>query len=181
MKIAVFASGSGSNFEAIVKGNISVSLLIVNKSDAYVIKRAKNLGVTYVVIENNKFCEKKEYEKEVVRVLKRYDINYIFLAGYMLLVGEVILKEYNNKIINLHPSLLPKYKGLNAIKQAYDNKDYEVGITYHYIDEAMDEGVIIKQYIIKNEFKSYDLLEEAIHKLEHKTYPKIIKKILEEN
>lgn len=181
MKIAVFASGNGSNFEVIVKSGINVDLLVVNKGDALVVNRAQNLGVKYILIENKDFSNKVKYEQEVVKYLKNYKIDLIFLAGYMLLVGETLLNEYSDKIINLHPSLLPKYKGLEAIKKAYLAKEQFIGITYHYIDLQMDEGTIIRQYKIKNEHDSLKQLEAAVHKLEHKTYPKVIKQLLKEH
>lgn len=174
--IIVIASGNGSNFEAIVNSKIPVKHLICNKKNAYVIERAKKLKVPYTIIsEKNKLT----YNNNLFKRLKQFDIEIIVLAGYMKLLPPEIVKYYKNKIINIHPSLLPAFPGIHSIEKAYNYGVKYTGVTIHYVNEGMDTGKIIEQEIIKIDYtKSIDVLESQIHAIEHKIYPKTIKKLL---
>jgi phosphoribosylglycinamide formyltransferase-1 len=180
------ASGNGSNFEAICKyfsnnnsKEIKISHLITDNPKAHVIKRANRLEIKSKIIDYSTFKNKEEYNKALFDYLKTLDFDLIVLAGYMRILPDYIVKYYKNRIINIHPSLLPKYRGLNAIERAFNNKDEYIGITIHYVDEGVDTGKIILQKKIKIE-KNWDLekVEKEIHELEHKYYPQVINKIL---
>lgn len=184
-KIAIFASGSGTNFQRIVeyfKGNadIKVDILIVNKKDAYAIERAKKLGIEYIYYSREDFYS----SDKVLNTLKEREIDFIVLAGFLWLMPENILKQYPNKIINIHPALLPKYggKGMyghNVHQAVVENKEKETGITIHYVNQHYDEGEIIFQAKCKVlPEDDADMVASKIHLLEQEHFPKIIELVL---
>lgn len=183
VKVAVFASGTGSNFEAIM--NVSdlpcdVALLVCDKPNAVVIKKAENAGIETFVFEAKKYEQKADYEAEIVSELQRRDIEWIFLAGYMRLAGTTLLQAYEGKIINIHPSLLPAFPGKDAIGQAFEAGLEETGVTVHFIDEGMDTGPIIKQEVVpvlRDDTK--ETLQIRIQEVEHRLYPLVIKELLQ--
>ena len=188
MRFAIFASGNGSNFEAIVKasqqGNIAGTLvcLFCDKKDAYVIERAKKYDVPYFVMEKKVHQTKEAYEQNILTMLENEDIDFIMLAGYMKIIGPTLLNQYKKKIINLHPSLLPKYPGNKSIKEAYESTDEKTGVTIHLVDEGVDTGPIIYQESLAiNRELSLEEFEEEMHQLEHHVLPIILNQfILEE-
>ena len=181
---AIFASGNGSNFQAIVDAskesliNINIKLLICNNEEAYVINRALDADIDIIVVDYKKYPA-HEIERMLLVKLKEYKIDYIFLAGYLRLLTSTLINKYPNKILNIHPSLLPKYKGLNAIEQAIKNKDEVIGVTVHYVDELLDNGQIIIQDSIDVSKMNTAEIYENIHQLEHKLYLEAINKVLE--
>lgn len=185
-KIAVFASGSGSNFEALAKQtkegkirNSEIALLITDKEGVYALERAKKYDIPSVSFTPKNFADKKEYEEAVLKVLEEYNIDFVILAGYMRLVGEVLLSRYEGKMINIHPSLLPAFKGKDAIAMALDYGVKYTGVTIHWVDSGMDTGKIIAQEIVKIENgETYETLAQKIHKVEHKLYPQTVDKLL---
>lgn len=186
MKLAVFASGSGSNFEALLAGQKkgifagTIELLVCDKKDAYAIKRAENHGIPSLVLQPKDFPTKAEYEAEILSELERLNIDLIILAGYMRLIGPTLLQAYKNRIINIHPSLLPSFPGLDAIGQAWDAGVKVTGVTIHYVDEGMDTGPIIAQDIVRiSETDTKETLQKNIQKVEHELYPKTIASIIQ--
>ncbi len=186
MNIAIFASGNGSNFQAIAeavkKGKIKakLALLVCDKPGAYVLERAKKFGIKAFVIEKKDFPSKEDYEKAIVKKLKEKNIGLIMLAGYMKIVGPDILKAYKNKILNIHPALLPSFKGADGIKDAFDYGVKITGPTVHFVDEQMDHGPIILQAEVKVEDEdTEETLVEKIHAAEHKIYPEAVKLFVE--
>ncbi|MCD8914459.1 phosphoribosylglycinamide formyltransferase [Staphylococcus simulans] len=185
-KVAIFASGSGSNFENIVQRvkegqlqNIEVTALYTDHDDAYAIERAQQLGVPVHVTIPKTFDSKKAYEQQLIKLLKAEQVEWIVLAGYMRLIGPDLLEAYEGRILNIHPSLLPKFKGIDAIGQAYESGDKETGSTVHYVDSGMDTGEIIEQSrceIHPDDTKAQ--LEERIKNLEYELYPRVIAKII---
>lgn len=182
VKVAIFASGNGSNFENLVlklragkiKG-IDIKLLLVDKRDIYAIERAKRLEIPYEIVEYRQYGDKVEYEREILKRLEKYEIEYILLAGYMKIIGDTILGRYDKKIINIHPSYLPYYRGKDSIKRAYENGEEFTGVTIHYVDNGVDTGEIIYQekiYIDKD--WDLDILESEVHKKEYEIYPKVL-------
>jgi phosphoribosylglycinamide formyltransferase-1 len=181
--LAVFASGSGTNFQAIIDHGIdesvNIPLLVCDKKDAYAIERAKKAGMDCFVFNPKDYESKAGYESEIVKMLKAYDINFIALAGYMRLLGKVMLEEYEGKIVNIHPSLLPAFKGIHAIRQAIEYGVKVMGVSIHYVDSGMDTGRIIAQ-------QSFDVLdnmsvqdiESKVHEIEHQLYPNVLKQLL---
>lgn len=185
MKIAVFASGTGTNFvkliEAIENKQVDANpvLLICDQPNAKVIEKAEKLGVKTLVYRPKDFADKATYETEVLSELRAHKVDGIVLAGYMRLIGDVLLNAYGGKIINLHPSLLPSFAGKDAIGQAWEKGVKVTGITIHFVDEGMDTGPIIAQkpYEIK-ETDTLESLTEEIHKIEHEWYPKIVQYVI---
>ncbi|PLS09724.1 phosphoribosylglycinamide formyltransferase [Neobacillus cucumis] len=180
-KIAVFASGNGSNFQAIIdvvkSGELTaeISLLVCDQPDAYAIDRANAARIPSFVFKAKEYSSKAEYEQAILSELKRYDVEFIVLAGYMRLVGPTLLGAYQGKIVNIHPSLLPAFPGKDAIGQALAAKAKWSGVTIHYVDEGMDTGPIIVQERVKlEEDETRDSLQHKIQQIEHKLYPEIL-------
>jgi phosphoribosylglycinamide formyltransferase-1 len=185
--IALFASGSGSNVENIIRNfrdntNLNFPLIISNKQDAYVHERAKKLQVPSF------FYKKDSFENgEVLIFLLENQIDFIVLAGFLLKVPHNIIQAYPNKIINIHPALLPKFGGkgmygAHVHKAVVTNKEIESGITIHYVNENYDEGQIIFQ--AKCKVLPSDTPEDVavkVHKLEYRYFPEIIEKIFNKN
>ncbi len=184
-RIAIFASGSGSNAENIVNyfkenDNVTISLILTNKANAYVLERAKKLNIEALVFNKTQFLE----TDEITRFLAKKNINMIVLAGFLLKMPENLIKSFPDKIINIHPALLPKYggKGMygdNVHKAVVENKETESGITIHYVNENYDEGKIIFQ--AKCEVSSTDSYEDVaakIHELEYEHFPKAIDSLI---
>jgi len=185
-QLAIFASGNGSNALALIdackKGiiNADVAIIITDNPNAFVIKRAEKDNINCKVFKPKVFTDKASYETEILKSLELLNIDWIVLAGYMRLIGTVLLTAFPKKIINIHPSLLPKYKGLNAIKQCIDNNDNELGVTIHYVDAGMDTGEIIEQEKITIEDLNLptEEIEAMVHNVEHKLYVTTLQKLI---
>lgn len=183
--IAIFASGNGSNFEAIAEnianGNIkaNLALMFCNKKNAYVIDRAKKYNVETLVLQLKDFDNKEEFERKVIEKLKLLKIDLICLAGYMLYIGPTLLAEYEGKIINIHPALLPAFKGAHGILDAYNYGVKVYGVTVHYVDSGVDSGKIIDQDSFHDDGYTLEEIETKIHEIEHYLYPRVVKKLVE--
>jgi len=181
--IVVFASGSGSNFETIVKklhgDHCNVALLVCDQPDAYCLERAKNLGIKILQLALKDFATKVDYELEIIKHLKVINPDLIVLAGYMKLISETLLNEYEGKIINIHPSLLPAFPGVDGIGDAYRYGVKVMGVTVHFVDAGIDTGEIIDQASFKRE-EDDDLqaVTQKIHAIEHELYPQVIRRLL---
>lgn len=183
--IALFASGSGSNFQAMIdavaagKLSVNISLLICDQPDAFVIERAKRAGVDVFTFRAKDYPDKASYEEEILQQLKEKEVDFIVLAGYMRLIGSTLLKAFEGKIINIHPSLLPSFPGKDAIGQALAAGVKVSGVTIHYVDEGMDTGPIIEQKAVEiTENETKESLQTKIHKIEHEIYPAVVQKLL---
>lgn len=185
IRLAVFASGNGSNFEAIMqsiqKGEVDgeVALLVSDQPDAFVLARAEKLGVPSIAFTPKAFESKAAYESEVLDHLKAAKVDLIVLAGYMRIVGKTLLQAYPDRIINIHPSLLPNYPGRQGILDAFMDKVEQTGVTVHLVDEGVDTGPILAQKTVAIEqADTIDSLERKIHALEHELFPKVIQKMI---
>lgn len=184
-RIAVFASGSGSNFQAIVdaiqegKLDAQVKLLVCDQPNAFVIERANNAGIPSFVFQAKQYSNKEAYEKEIIMELNKQDVEFVVLAGYMRLIGSSLLNEFQGRIVNIHPSLLPAFPGKDAIGQAIRAGVKESGVTVHYVDEGMDTGPIIAQESVSiDENETSDSLQAKIHAIEHKLYPAVLQTLV---
>ncbi|MEG1406019.1 MAG: phosphoribosylglycinamide formyltransferase [Alistipes sp.] len=183
-RLAVFASGNGSNFEAIVvaceRGYIAarVALVVCDKPAAKVVERAANHGVECFVFEPKKFDSREAFEREIVQQLDRAQIDLVCLAGYMRICGEVLLRGYGGRIINIHPALLPAFKGAHAIRDAFDYGVKVFGVTIHYVDASLDGGRIIAQRAFDYDGTDFDELEARIHATEYPLYIDTIQKLI---
>ncbi len=187
MRIAVLASGNGSNFEVIsqaVKDKeipAELVLLFSDHHDAYVLERGKKFGVPCESFELKEFSDKKSYEAALLALLKKYDVELVVLAGYMRIIGKDLLAEFPNRIVNIHPALLPNFPGLHGIKDAYEAGVKETGVTIHYVDSGVDTGPIIAQGKVQvSENDSLSDLETKIHQVEHQLYPQVLADIVKE-
>jgi len=183
--IAIFASGGGSNAEKIIahfqdSPVVEIRLIVSNNKAAYVLKRAKNHNVPSVLLSKQQLQD----ESTTLELLNHHKIDFITLAGFLLLIPEYLVTEYPKAIINIHPALLPKYGGKGMygkhVHQAvFDNNERESGITVHYVDPAYDEGTIIFQ--AKTELFSTDtpdLIASKVLTLEHTHFPRVIEEVL---
>ena len=182
-KIAVLISGNGSNLEALIdacKKNVingSVDIIISNNSDAYGIQRAKNHSINYKIIDNNRFETREDFDRALVDELKDSNPDLIVLAGFMRILTNVMIEAFKNKIINIHPSLLPKYPGLDTHNSVLKNGDLEHGVTIHYVNEVLDGGQIIAQGEISvNANETSEELKTRIHAIEHVMLPMVVSK-----
>lgn len=184
--IAVFASGRGSNFSAIAravkKGKVKarLALLLCDNPQAAVLSKAKRAGVKIGLVLRKDFTSKQDFEQKIISLLEEEKIDLIVLAGFMRILSSEFARKYSNKIINIHPSLLPAFKGGHGIRDAFDYGVKVTGVTVHFVDEEMDHGAVILQRPLKIEEKdTLETLETKIHKLEHKLYPEAINLFLE--
>ena len=176
--IAVLLSGNGSNLKAMIDNSIDVCFVVSNNPNALGLKIAKNENIPAYCWQNI-----LELEEEVLKLILKYDVKLLVLAGYMRLLSKKFVNSLPSKfILNIHPSLLPKYKGMNAIQQAIDDCAEYTGVTVHYVDEGMDSGFIIKQESIKiNENDTVETLKNRLQVIEHRLYSDTIKQILIKN
>lgn len=184
-KFAVFASGNGSNFEAIAKRmreenwDAELSLLVTDKPQAKAVERAEALKIPSFAFEPSAFENKAAFERAIIEQLRLHGVELIVLAGYMRLIGDTLLEAYGGRIINIHPSLLPAFPGIDAVGQAHRAGVKVAGITVHYVDEGMDTGPIIAQKAFEiQENDTLEGMEHTIHELEHKWYPSVVKQLL---
>ena len=187
-KIAVMISGSGSNLEAIVKAchekNIygEIVYVISNNPDAYGIERAKKYNIPVKIIDHKSYTDRDDFDDALKEFLDNLEIDFIILAGFMRILGKNITEKFYGKMINLHPSLLPLYPGLNTHTQALNNKDDYHGISIHFVSAELDAGPLIAQGKIS--VKADDDLEKLvskIHKVEHDLLPKVINELCMNN
>lgn len=181
LKFAVFASGHGSNLQAIIEavqsGEIKAELALVfcDKRKAYALKRAKDAGIPTLVLLRKDYATPQSYERDIVIYLKEKNIDFIVLAGYMRIFTPFFVKQFPNQILNVHPSLLPSFKGVRGIKDAFTYGSKVTGVTIHFVDDKMDHGPIIMQEAFRvSERETLESLEKRIHQVEHKIYPKAI-------
>lgn len=185
MSIAVFASGSGTNFESIVTQSRednwpkSVSLLLTDREGAKVLDRAERLDVAHYLVSPKSFPNKEAYEAAILEVLEEKKIEWIILAGYMRLIGSTLLGRFKGRIVNIHPSLLPAFVGKNAIEQAFDYPVKVSGVTVHFVDEGMDTGPIIAQVPVAiEENDTLVTYTQKIQAVEHQLYPEVVKQLV---
>ena len=181
LKTAVFISGAGSNFKNLIKFSkikntpISINLVISSAYKAKGLKYADQFNIKKKIFNFQKI---KDTEKKILALLKKEKINFICLAGFMKILSWSFIKKFNGRIINIHPSLLPKYKGLNTHRKVITNKDKFSGCTVHYVTKKIDSGTIIMQKKIKVTAKDNEVsLAKKVLKQEHKLYPAAIMKI----
>lgn len=181
MNIAVFASGRGTNFSAITRaiksGKIkaNMSLLISDNHKAGAIGRAKLAGIKVAVVKRDDFTTQEDFYAKIAQHLEKNKIDLVVLAGFMRILPAEFVKRYENRILNIHPALLPSFKGAHAIKDAFEYGVKVTGVSVHFVDEKMDHGPIILQKSVEiEEGDTLESLEAKIHKVEHKIYPEAI-------
>ena len=186
LSVAILLSGNGSNLQAIIDNikigelKADIKIVISNKKEAFGLKRAEENGIKNFFVDHRKFESREAFDEKLSKIIKKENVDFVVLAGFMRILGSDFIRNFHCKIINIHPSLLPKYPGLNTHKKVLENKDSEHGVTVHLVDEGLDSGPIIgfiklKIYDTENEKD----LEGRIHNLEHYIYPKILSELQE--
>jgi phosphoribosylglycinamide formyltransferase 1 len=182
LNIAVFCSGSGTNLQAIIdackSGYVTseIALVLSDNPDAFALVRAKAANIKTIVLDPKKLSSREEFDKEAISHLKKNKADLIVLAGYMRLLSGHFIKEYRNRIMNVHPALLPSFKGTHGIKDALEYGVKITGATVHFVDEKLDNGPIILQKAVdvKDDDTEASLLER-VHQEEHKIFPEAIR------
>ena len=185
MKIAIFASGTGSNFAAILESikikkinNVEVVLLVSDRPEALAVQKARDERIPVFTFLAKDYPNKQAYELGILDELTQRKVDFIVLAGYMRLLGNVLLQAYDRKIINVHPSLLPAFAGKDAIGQALDYGVKVTGVTVHYVDEGMDTGPIIAQHAVTiDSDETKETLIIKIQEQEHRLLPDVIQRL----
>lgn len=180
LKIGVLISGSGTNLQAIIDAAaeglpIDIVHVVSSRPDAYGIERAKAAGIPVLVLNREVYADVRAADTMIVDTLKVSGAEYVVMAGYMRLVTGVLLDAFPNRILNLHPALLPSFKGAHAIQDAFDYGVKVTGVTVHFANEEYDKGPILAQRaIIVREDDTVDSLEARIHEVEHEMYPQVL-------
>ena len=187
-KLAVLVSGRGSNLQAIIdsieKNNLEaeISLILSNVPDAYALQRGKKHGLESVFLNPKNFPSRDDYEKKMIELLQTKSIDLVCLAGFMRILGKKFIEAFSGKIINIHPSLLPAFPGLNVQEKALEHGAKFSGCTVHFVNEEVDDGAIILQAIVpildEDDLQS---LSDRILEQEHIIYPEAIRLIIEDN
>ena len=178
LKIAILASGEGSNFQELInlskldKFDIDIKILITNKSNAGCILRAKESNISFKVIRNSDYEDNDFFEDEIINTIRSYDIELVVMAGWMKIMSSKFVNAFKNKIINIHPSLLPSFKGNNAIKEALKNGSKITGCSVHFVEPEVDSGSLIMQAALSiSDQDNIDSITKKIHFLEHEILP----------
>ena len=185
-RLAVFCSGYGSNFQAILdavrtkKLRAEIALLVCDNPKAHAIRRAARHGIPAVVVSPKLFHSRADYEKFILRVLKNQKVDFVVLAGFMRILTPGFVRAYRNKILNVHPSLLPAFKGAHAIRDAFQAGVKETGVTVHVVTVKLDSGPILMQKKVRiSKADTLKSLESKIHRVEHQGYPRAIQKFIQ--
>ena len=183
MNIAVFVSGNGSNLQALIDAEKNgvlaagkITLVVSDREEAFALERAKKHNKKIYALEAKEFKTREEFDKKIIEKLKKEKIELVVLAGFMRLLSPTFIEAYKDKNINVHPALLPDFKGVHGIKNAFHSGAKQTGVTVHFVNNEMDAGPIIAQEVVEilDEDTLGDL-EQKIHKVEHEIYPQIVK------
>lgn len=184
-RVAIFVSGSGTNMENLARKmqagelNSEIALVVCDNPNAFALKRAKRFGLEMFVVRRNKFKTKVEFENKIDEALRKKKVELIFLAGYMRILGPQFVQAWRWKILNIHPSLLPKYPGTHSIQEALEAKEKQTGVTIHFVEEGVDSGPIILQGTVPIEpGDTLETLEARVHATEYALYPEAIRLLL---
>ena len=183
-KVAVLISGNGSNLQSLIdnfkkESSIDIKCVISNKENAFGLERATEANIDNFFVDHTKFKTREEFDLELIKILEEYNPDLIVLAGFMRILSELFVDKYIGKLINIHPSLLPKYPGLETHKKVIENKDSHHGVTIHYVDKTLDGGPICAQSQMEVKTDNIKDLQNQIHQIEHEMYPLVIKQIAE--
>lgn len=187
LRIGVLLSGSGTNLQAIINAidagtlNAKVEIVIASRPSAFGLKRAEAAGIPTMSLDRDLYIDPWIADEVIASTLVSHNVEYVVMAGYMRMVHAPILRTFENRVVNLHPALLPSFKGAHAIQEAYEMGVKVTGVTVHFADDRYDCGPIIAQeaLAIKEDW-SQDELEEHIHQIEHVLYPKTLQLLAED-
>ena len=179
MRAVILISGNGSNLQSLIEhGNkidLKICSVISNKKDAFGLKRAERANISTHFVDPNRFESREDFDKQLITIIDELDIGLIILAGYMRILSSDFIHHFAGKILNIHPSLLPKFPGLNTHRKAIDAKEKYHGATVHFATEELDGGPIISQEIVEIDIidTEYSLAQKVLEK-EHILYPRVI-------
>ncbi|MCW8833626.1 MAG: phosphoribosylglycinamide formyltransferase [Colwellia sp.] len=181
-RILVLISGSGSNLQAIIDASLvsgypgEVVGVISNKADAYGLTRASNANITNLALSHKDFDCRESYDQALMTEIDKFSPDVVVLAGFMRILTPAFVQHYQGKLLNIHPSLLPKYQGLNTHQRAIDAGDKEHGVSVHFVTEELDGGpVILQAKVPVFDGDTSDDLAERVHEQEHRIYPLVVK------
>jgi phosphoribosylglycinamide formyltransferase-1 len=185
-KFAVFVSGSGTNLQAIIdkvkEGYIpgEIALVVSDNKDAYALERARRAGIPTFCFNPKDYKSREEYEKIIIEELEKRGVEFIVLAGFMRVLTPFFVRRYKNRILNIHPALLPSFPGTHGVRDALNYGVKVTGVTVHFVDEGVDTGPIILQEAEKvRDDDTEESLHQRLHKIEHRLYPLAIKLFIE--
>ena len=179
MRAVILISGNGSNLQSLIDNAKNIDLeicsVISNKEDAFGLKRAERANISTNFVDSNRFESREDFDKQLIAIIDELDIGLIILAGYMRILSSDFINHFAGKILNIHPSLLPKFPGLNTHRKAIDAKEKYHGATVHFVTEELDGGPIINQEIVEIDpiDTEYSLAQKVLEK-EHILYPRVI-------
>ena len=179
MRAVILISGNGSNLQSLIdnakKIDLEICSVISNKEDAFGLKRAERANISTNFVDPNRFESREDFDKQLITIIDELDISLIVLAGYMRILSSDFIHHFSGKILNIHPSLLPKFPGLNTHRKAIDAKEKYHGATVHFVTEELDGGPIINQEIVEIDpiDTEYSLAQKVLEK-EHILYPRVI-------
>ena len=177
IKIAVLVSGSGSNLQALIDANLSGKIVgvISNKPEAYALKRAKQAGIATAIIEHKKYPNRESFDAVMHQQLLDWDVDLVILAGFIRILSASFVQSWQGKMVNIHPSLLPNYKGMHTHQRVLNTGDVLHGCTVHYVTTELDAGQALTQGVLKvGLHDTVEILSNRIHVLEHLIYPQAI-------
>lgn len=183
--LAVFVSGVGSNLQSLIDAERNgmlmgkIKLVVSNKKDALALQKAHQAKIQSIFLDPKQFETKREFDLALLELIQKHDISLVVLAGYMRILTPTFVSPMAGRIINIHPSLLPAYPGLNAIEQAYKAKEKMLGVTVHFVDQGVDTGPIIMQESLPVlEDETLEELTERVHTLEHRMLVNAVNKVI---
>ncbi|MCX5679522.1 MAG: phosphoribosylglycinamide formyltransferase [Candidatus Omnitrophica bacterium] len=186
MNIAVLCSGSGTNLQVIIDKVASgyiparIALVVSDRANAFALERAKKAGIETLVLDKKDFKSREDFDKKLMESLDNKNVGLVVLAGFMRLLGPRFIEKYRNRIINVHPALLPSFKGAHGIKDSLDHGVKVTGVTVHFVDEKLDNGPVIAQAALEiRDGDTEESLLERVHKEEHRLYPEAVKLFVE--
>ncbi|MBE8189963.1 MAG: phosphoribosylglycinamide formyltransferase [Candidatus Thioglobus sp.] len=183
-KVVVLISGSGSNLASIIQNaekiGIKIECVISNKADAFGLKRAANANITTAIIDNFNFKTRQDFDQALAEKINQFSPKLIILAGFMRILSADFISQFEGKILNIHPALLPKFKGLNTHQRAIDSGEKFAGASVHFVTNELDSGEVIMQKSVEiSAAETAKTLAKKVLKQEHILYPKAIQKVLE--
>jgi phosphoribosylglycinamide formyltransferase-1 len=185
-RLGVLVSGSGTNLQAIINATerhqleAEVVVVISDRSDAYALTRARNHNIPHFFVDRNTCRDEREFNRRILHLLKKYRVDLVVMAGYMRLLGKEVLDAYPNRVMNIHPALLPSFPGAHGIRDALNYGVKVTGVTVHFANEEFDAGPIILQEAVEvAEDDTEETLAEKIHRVEHNLYPQAIRLFIE--
>ena len=186
LKIGVLLSGSGTNLQAIIDAAandglpVDIVQVVSSRPDAYGIERARKAGIPVTVLNRDVYADPEAADARIVEALRAAGAQYVVMAGYMRKVTPVMLNAFPDRVLNLHPALLPSFKGAHAIQEAFDAGVKVTGVTVHFANEDYDKGPIVAQRAVEvREDDTLETLEERIHEVEHELYPQVLRLVAE--